>query len=224
MNDTPHGAALAALRAAGEATDRIRLGAGVLPLDRRPVEQIASSLAGLPQQRLVLGLGAGAGGAGSLARVRDAILLLRERTQAEVVVGALGPRMRRLAAEEADGVLLNWLPPGLAAEQRDELHRAAAGRPRPRATLYVRTIVDAGARPALEREAERYAAVPAYAANFERHGFDPLDTTLTSAIAGNALRYRSAVDELVLRAVVADADDLDAHLRFVAVAAADVRP
>ena len=44
----------------------------------------------------------------------DAIVYLRERTPAEIVIGALGPRMRGLGATQADGVLLGSVTPGLA--------------------------------------------------------------------------------------------------------------
>lgn len=221
VNDTPGGDALAALAAAARATGRIRLGAGVIALDRRPAEQIRDSLGDIPHERLVLGLGAGRGGPGSLARMRDAVTLLRGTTRASIVVGALGPRMRRLAAETGDGVLLNWLPPEVAAQQRRELraHADEAGRPVPRAILYVRTAADEAARPALEREAARYADIPSYAANFERLGVDPIDSTLSGDLTDGIRAYREAVDELVLRAVTAE-DDERHHRRFIDAVAA----
>ncbi|PJJ70572.1 alkanesulfonate monooxygenase SsuD/methylene tetrahydromethanopterin reductase-like flavin-dependent oxidoreductase (luciferase family) [Diaminobutyricimonas aerilata] len=221
VNDTPGGDALTALAAAARVTSRIRLGAGVIALDRRPAEQIAAALGDLPQERLVLGLGVGRGSRGSLDGMRDAVALLRERTEASVVVGALGPRMRGLAARVGDGVLLNWLPAAAADEQRAELQRVAAdaGRPAPRTILYVRTIVDDAARPALEREAARYGGVPAYAANFERLGVEPIDTTLTPPLEEGIRTYRGAVDELVLRAITAD-DAEPSYARFIETAAA----
>src|SRR5688500_17715893 len=110
VNDTPHGDGLAALRVAADATAEIRLGVGVIPLDRQPADEVARRVEelGLPQERLLLGIGSG-NPQGGLERVRDGALLLEERVQAPVVVGALGPRMCALAGETADGVLLNWL-------------------------------------------------------------------------------------------------------------------
>ena len=111
--------------------------------------------------------------------------------------------MRRLAAERADGVLLNWLTPQAARDAATELHGAAAERAgrrgrRPRAVLYVRTIAEAEARAALQREVERYESVPTYVANFERLGIRPADATLHDA-AG--LAAFDVVDEVVLRAI-----------------------
>ena len=74
----------------------------------------------------------------------------------------------------------------------------AAAAARPRAVLYVRTIAEAEARPALEREVERYESVPTYVANFERLGIRPADATLHDA-AG--LAAFDVVDEVVLRAI-----------------------
>ena len=107
--------------------------------------------------------------------------------------------MRRLAAEEADGVLLNWLTPEAGSVTAHELRRDAGERP-VRATLYVRTIVDEAARPALDRESARYESVPAYAANFERLGFGAGEATI--ADAARLGEYVDAdLDEIVLRAM-----------------------
>jgi alkanesulfonate monooxygenase SsuD/methylene tetrahydromethanopterin reductase-like flavin-dependent oxidoreductase (luciferase family) len=127
--------------------------------------------------------------------------------------------MRLLGAEHADGVLLSWLPPDIAAEQAEELRaagRSAQGEA-PRIALYARTIVDDAARPALEREAAQYASYPAYAANFARLGIQSIDTTLPRAgddlVAGVAA-YRASIDELVLRAIT-PTGSIDDLLAFV---------
>jgi hypothetical protein len=60
------------------------------------------------------------------------------------------------------------------------------------------------AREALETEAGRYAAVPAYAANFARQGAQPLDTALPQRdgdLAAGVAAYLEGVDEVVLRAI-----------------------
>ena len=204
VNDTPGGDAIAALAAAGAVTTRLRLAAGVVPVDRRPAGEILRAVrdSRLPETRLTLGIGSGADRQHPLRRVGDAIAELRAGTSAAVVVGALGPRMRQLAAEAADGVLLNWVTPEVAAEQVAAAR--AARSPAARGIAYVRTIVDDGARPALEAEAERYAAVPAYAANFTRMGVRPIDTTLPGPagdLADGIAAYRAGVDEVVLRAI-----------------------
>lgn len=197
LNDTPGGDSLAGLRVAAGATDGLGLATGVIPLDRRPADTL--DLAGLPAERTTIGVGSGRV-AHPLALVERGIETLRAASDAAIVVGALGPRMRRLAAEQADGVLFNWLTPAAAAEATRELRAAAAARsgPAPRSVLYVRTITDADARRALQREAERYEAVSAYAANFDRLGMRALDATLAE---GEHLIDFDVVDEVVLRAI-----------------------
>ena len=197
INDIPGGDSLAGLRVAAEATTALGLATGVIPLDRRPVATL--DLAGLPAERTVLGIGSG-GARHPLGLVRDGVAALRQATDAAVVVGALGPRMRRLAAERADGVLLNWLTPSVAAEATAELRRDA-GDHAARSILYVRTIADDTARPALEAEARRYETVPSYAANFERAGIRAIDATIDDA---SALAAFDVVDEIVLRAITPD--------------------
>ncbi|MGW4929497.1 LLM class flavin-dependent oxidoreductase [Agromyces sp. NPDC004153] len=196
INDIPGGDSLAGLRVAADATTTLGLATGVIPLDRRPVDTL--DLGGLPADRTVLGIGSG-GARHPLALVRDGIAALRQATDAAVVVGALGPRMRRLAAEEADGVLLNWLTPDVAAEATAELRRDAGDRTA-RSILYVRTVAEEAARPALESEARRYETVPSYAANFERAGIRAIDATVDDAARLGAF---DVVDEVVLRAITA---------------------
>jgi alkanesulfonate monooxygenase SsuD/methylene tetrahydromethanopterin reductase-like flavin-dependent oxidoreductase (luciferase family) len=213
VNDTPNADALAALAAAASVTSTLRLAVGVLPVDRRSPAEISAAIAGLPTDRLVIALGSGAGGPGSLDRVRDAVQSLR-RTDPDValIVGALGPKMRRLGAEFADGLLLSWLSPSLASVQAEELHDVD---PAARAILYARAAVDADAVARLERESAQYASYPNYAANFRRLHLDPSETVLlpdTLSSAGRA--YLDAVDELVLRAITPD-DDPASLARFV---------
>ena len=196
LNDVPGGDSLAGLRAAGEVTDRLRLATGVIPLDRRPAATL--DLAGLPAGRTTVGIGSG-GSRHPLAVVADGIAELRARTDAAIAVGALGPRMRRLAARQADAVVLNWLTPAAAAGAMDELRRDAGDRAgEVRGVLYVRTIVDGAARPALQREADRYGSFPSYAANFARLGVQPIDATIDR---GATLAAYDVVDEVVLRAI-----------------------
>ena len=196
LNDVPGGDSLAGLRIAAAATERLGLATGVIPLDRRPADSL--DLAGLPAERTVIGIGSGRA-RHPLALVEAGVATLRSATDAGIVVGALGPRMRRLAAERADGVLLNWLTPGAAVDAMADLRRDAGERaPDVRGVLYVRTIAEAAARAALERESARYDAVPSYSANFERLGFRAIDATLDD---GPGLARFDVVDEVVLRAI-----------------------
>lgn len=219
VNETPGQDALGVIAAAARVTDRLVLATGLLPVDRRPPDEILERIdaLGLPADRLVIGIGSGALSSGAMDRVQDAAARLRAGTTARVVVGALGPRMRRLGAEASDGLLLSWLTPEVAAQQADE---AKAVSPGTHVALYVRAALDPAAVPRLEAETARYAGYPAYAANLERLGIDAAETTVRPGDARRLARYRSAVDEVVLRAITAS-DDVDDYLRFVdAVAAA----
>ncbi|MGX5697014.1 LLM class flavin-dependent oxidoreductase [Agromyces soli] len=219
VNDLAGADSLERLRGAAAVTESLHLATGVIPLDRRPASSL--ELDGLPEPRTTLGIGSGRAPK-PLALVREGIDALRERSDAAIVVGALGPRMRELAATRSDGALLNWLTPTAAAGATAELHRDAAGvatdsaagsaAREGRSVLYARTIVDEAARPALEREAASYESFPAYAANFERLGFAALDATVTGAPALAA--YDGTVDELVLRAIT-PGNSLDELERFV---------
>ena len=217
INDTPTGDSLVGLAAATESTTTLVLGTGVIPVDRRPASEIVRGIQQLDASRLVIGIGSG-GPHHALARVGDAVAQLKAATSVPVFVGALGPRMRLLAAQHADGVLFNWLTPAAAGEAMKDLRRDAASRA-VRGVLYVRTIVDPSARSALETEAAAYASYPSYAANFERIGATALETTMDDInFAGRLAEYVEAVDEVVLRAIT-PTGSLDDLIRFVGKAA-----
>jgi alkanesulfonate monooxygenase SsuD/methylene tetrahydromethanopterin reductase-like flavin-dependent oxidoreductase (luciferase family) len=210
LNDVPGGDSLAGLRVAASVNPALRLATGIIPLDRRPVDLL--DLTGLPVARTTLGIGSGAA-RHPLGLVDRGIRALRIATKSSIVVGALGPRMRRLAAERADGVLFNWLTPAAAAEASADA-RADAGARAVRTVLYVRTIADPAARPALEREAARYESVPSYAANFARLGARAMEATLDVSTSTEGLRAFDVVDELVLRAITPNATPAELE-RFV---------
>jgi len=214
VNDTPSGDAIAALAAAALATTTLGLSTGVLPVDRRPAAEIVRAVrdGGIPEGRLTLGIGSGGARVGALAMVRDAATVLRDELSARVLVGALGPRMRRLAATDADGPLLSWLTPDAAAGQAAEAHALA---PHTHVALYVRTAVDPAASGRLHEEADRYGSYPAYAANFDRLGVGARQTILDAdGFASGIGAYRAAVDEVVLRAIPVG-DEVDDYVRFM---------
>ena len=221
VNDTPRGDSIAALSAAAHATRTLALATGVIPLDRRPARDVAAAVraAGLPARRVSIGIGSGAVSRGALDLVREGVEVLRESTGTTVLVGALGPKMRELAARDADGVLLNWVSPAVAAEQAAQ-HRAWAGERPTRVVAYARTVVDAAARGRLESEVAGYASAPKYAANFARLGIDPFDTVLPqpddigAGIRPGVAAYTDAIDELVLRAIT-EGDDVEDYVDFV---------
>ena len=202
LNDNPGGDSLAGLTAVARVTSALHLGTGVIPLDRRPAAGILAALGDLPLDRLSLGVGTGAARHG-LALVEDSVAELRAGTTASIVVGALGPKMRALAARVADGVLLNWITPEVAAAQRTPV----------RTILYARTALSPDALPALREEAARYGSYPAYAANFARIGAEPIDTTIQSVARIDD--YLAAVDELVLRVITRE-PTLAEYERFLA--------
>jgi len=217
INDTPAGDSLVALAAAAESTSTLMLGTGVIPVDRRPASEIIRGIQQLDASRLVIGIGSG-GPRNALSRVADAVAELKAGTSTPVFVGALGPRMRQLAAEHADGALFNWLTPKAAGEAMRDLRRDAASRA-VRGVLYVRTIVEASARLALETEAAAYASYPSYAANFERIGATALETTIDdTTFDGKLAEYVEVVDEVVLRAITPTGSREDL-IRFVEKAA-----
>jgi alkanesulfonate monooxygenase SsuD/methylene tetrahydromethanopterin reductase-like flavin-dependent oxidoreductase (luciferase family) len=218
VNDTPGGDSLSALAAAAERTSRLVLATGVIPVDRRHADEVVDAVhrAGLPEHRLVLGIGAGGTRKGALSLVGGAAEQLRDGTQARVLVGALGPKMRELGARQADGVLLSWLTPDVASEQAEAAHALAGARASDsRVALYVRTALAAEAAGRLAEEARRYAGYPAYAANFARLGIRAEETVMDhDTFSDRILRYRDAVDEVVLR-VIPSTDSVDDHVRFI---------
>jgi alkanesulfonate monooxygenase SsuD/methylene tetrahydromethanopterin reductase-like flavin-dependent oxidoreductase (luciferase family) len=189
----------------------IRLGVGVIPVDSFSPDEILASLkrTGLDQERLTLGVGSSRRPS-PLGRVRQACEQLGTGTAATVVVGALGPKMLRLAGEAADGVLLNWLTPEYVAPSADIVIEAAkeAGRPRPRIDGYVRCALGPAAHQRLQSEADRYTAIPSYGAHFERMQVPAVETAVTGSgpaeIARGLAAYDGKLDEIVLRAIVGE--------------------
>ncbi len=211
---------LAALGLAARETRRIELGVGVIPLHTRPPESIVEGVRGhaLPLERLLLGVGSP--NPGALARIRAGVAALRSELRARIVVAALGPKMCELAGEVADAVLFNWVTSehARASAARVRAGAQAAGRPTPKIFSYVRLAVGDAARPRLEKEADRYGAIPAYAANFARMGVKPIETTIAvrspADVGPELARWDGIVDELVLRAITA-ADTVEEYVALV---------
>jgi alkanesulfonate monooxygenase SsuD/methylene tetrahydromethanopterin reductase-like flavin-dependent oxidoreductase (luciferase family) len=210
---------LAALAEGAGQTQRLALGVGVIPLHTRGPESIAQGVRDtrLPLDRLLLGVGSP--NPKSLERVRNGVAALRAQLSTRIIVAALGPKMCRLAGEVADGVLLNWVTPEYARRSADLVREGAAAVRRPPPTIYAYVRLAMGPAAArLAEEADRYARIPAYGANFERMGVKPVDTAIAvQAPAGirPALEpWRGAVDEVVLRAITAT-DTLDESVALV---------
>ena len=128
--------------------------------------------------------------------------------------------MCRLAGEIGDGVLLNWVTPEHARRSAEVVREgaAAARRPAPKIFAYVRLALGAAAHERLRAEATRYAAIPAYGANFERMGVKPETTAIAAhaaeEIAPALAKWRGVVDEVVLRAITAS-DTVEDHLALL---------
>ena len=159
VNDTPGADGFVALQQAAEATKRIRLGVGVIPVDRRSATDIAKAITkfGLPKERLLVGIGAGGVLYGSLDNVGSAIHTIQTDAGVPVAVGALGPRMIALAAQDADAVLLNWLMPRQARLSTGEIRRQQGDRHQCEVIAYVRVALPDGFEQ-LAGEGDRYAA------------------------------------------------------------------
>ena len=128
------------------------------------------------------------------------------------VLAALGPRMLELAANAADGVLLNWLGPDSLALAAQRLRDWTGARPF-RIAAYVRVACHrdrSQAQAALAAELASYMRLPDYRAHMERQGLDPSDVDPEAVgIAGDPDHVRerlldyghAAIDELVVRPV-----------------------
>ena len=220
VNDVDGGNGLEQLARAQAATSTIRLGVGVLPVDRWTAALVSETVSrlGLDRDRLLIGIGAGAMHNGSLDAVRSFAIALKAAAFPHVLIGALGPKMCALAGEVADGVLLNWVTPS-AADALSALTRTASQSRGATAEIisYVRTASDSAAESRLQRECAAYESYPSYKRHFDRMGARAIDT----AVLGSAVSITAAVDafvgitdEVVLRAIAAD-DSLAAYVNVM---------
>lgn len=169
----------------GTSTVRGTLGVAAVPMHHRLVlPLLASTLNELSNGRFSLGLGVShpeqtaAFGIEfpdrQIVYMRNWIRDLKTRSSDGVAFGgdwpvliaALGPRMVQLGAEEADGVILNWLDPEHAASAVARIHGTAPAGASPRVALYVRFMTTE----ALRRDAKRYDAMGNYHRNFLAQG------------------------------------------------------
>lgn len=219
------GDSLASMEVAAAATSRLRFASGVIPVDRMPAEDIVASFRDkdLPADRVVIGIGASKPPS-PLSRVREAAEVIREELDVPVVVGALGPKMRRLGVRETDGILLNWLTPEGAQKAMDDKAADVADLSgnESEVALYIRCALGADALPVLEREAARYQGIPSYAANFRRLGFSAMDSAVyatdVESLRAGLEPFLGVVDEPVVRAITAT-DSLGEYLDLVSAVA-----
>jgi alkanesulfonate monooxygenase SsuD/methylene tetrahydromethanopterin reductase-like flavin-dependent oxidoreductase (luciferase family) len=226
VNDTPGSDGFEALRKAAEVTSTIRLGVGVIPIDRRPPDTIVRAIEEkqLPKDRLIVGVGAGGELYGSLDNVREAINIIRTEAGVPVAVGALGPKMVALAAREADAVLLNWLTPRQAKLSTQEVRSRQGEAHHCEVIAYVRVALPEGFEQ-LAGEGDRYASFPQYARHFSRMQAQPLATCAYGTkdkIQRGLAAFDAEVEETVVRAV-SDRETLDAYMGILRTARPVVR-
>lgn len=211
VNDTPGADGLAALAAAAKVTTTIKLGVGVVSVDRRPADTVARDVVNLalPQDRLWLGIGS-ADRQAALTTIRNSVATLHETLNCTVIIAALGPRMTSLAGEVADGVVFNWLTPAYTERSVERVEQAAAEAQRetPLLTAYVRAGLLPGAAEKIETEAARYSGVRAYANHFERQGRSARDTVISgedaASLQAGIAPYEPLLDEVIVRALTKD--------------------
>lgn len=221
VNDVPGANGLEQLQRAQAATSIIRLGIGVLPVDRWSADGILAEVERLQldTDRLAIGIGAGALHTGSLDATASVAADLLSAGRFIVLIGALGPEMCRLAGSAANGVILNWLTPVAAAELAQLTREGAAsvGRPRPEILAYIRTASSPAAQARLERESAAYEGYPAYARHFARMGVSAIETTVngpSNDIDQYFARFAPEVSEAVARAIAAG-DSLEDYLEVL---------
>jgi alkanesulfonate monooxygenase SsuD/methylene tetrahydromethanopterin reductase-like flavin-dependent oxidoreductase (luciferase family) len=130
-----------------------------------------------------------------------------------VLIAALGPRMVELGAEEADGLILNWLTPEHAASSVEHIRAAAPVGSSPRTALYLRLMTA----DVLHRDAVRYDGMANYHRNFlaqglANHGDIVARTTLSRDDLGAARarldEYRgSGLDTICIYPMTFDTED-----------------
>lgn len=209
-NNSPGSDGLQVLRVAGNATSKLNLGVGVIPVLRHPADEVVQRAGKgtdqeLPLDRLLLGIGTS--GKGALQAARENVEKLRQELGCKVYLAALGPKMCRLAGEVADGVLFNWLTPEYAQKSADIVREgaASAGRPAPRIMTYVRVSLRDDGREKMKKEAARYESIPQYAAHFERMGVGGVDASIAANDAAEIQERLKAwdgvLDEIVVRSI-----------------------
>lgn len=221
VNDTPGGDSLERLEVAAAATTTLMLATGVISVERKSASQIVEEVKNrnLPLDRVIIGIGSSQPPS-PLQRVAENLGALRDELPVRTVVGALGPRMRRLGAEKSNGLLFNWLTPEFARATTVEMKEQAiaAGNPDVESATYIRTALGADAVSKLEAESNRYSAIPSYAANFKRLGITAIQTAVqgddADSIVAGVAAFDGCVDHAIVRAIT-PTDDLEHYLRLL---------
>jgi probable F420-dependent oxidoreductase len=185
----------------GAGSDRIVTGWNGIPFDR-PYRRVAAVLRVL-RATLAGGRAADVPEAAAVLGVTDFRLGRVPEVPPALVVAALGPRMQRLAAAEADGVALNFLSAADVATVRAAAAEVPRRLPDP-LTVQTRVFVIPGADPAAADRAARrltaaYLTVPVYARFQDWLGRGPRLAAMREAwAAGDRAGAVAAVPEEVV--------------------------
>lgn len=225
-NDIPKSDGISTAALMMEATLTLRVGIGVVPVDRRPPVEIATEIErlALPLDRLMLGVGCGQSPK-PIASVRDAVEELRELLGADLNLGisAMGPQMCRLAGRVADFVLFNWMVPERIQWATEQVKAAAAAKdfspPPPRTLAYVRVATNPLAEERLLKEAAKYDSIPAYHRHFQAMGA-PLAEVGVAADAADVHAELAPYDRVLAEGVVRALPDSDSVESVLAAAQA----
>jgi alkanesulfonate monooxygenase SsuD/methylene tetrahydromethanopterin reductase-like flavin-dependent oxidoreductase (luciferase family) len=215
-NDEPASPGLDTLAHFAAAATQLPLGVGALPLDRHQPVRIAAELdrLGLDPAKLWLGIGSGQRRA-PIEIIRRAVAELRQLLpeQTRIVVAAMRPQLCHVGGAIADGVLLNWMLPALAADARRWVQEGAeeAGHAAPVVASYVRVAVGSGSRQRLRDEEGYYRNIN----ESHRRHFEAIDLPVGSvgvaasarpAVLESLAPYHSALDLPIAR-VLAQHDE-----------------
>jgi probable F420-dependent oxidoreductase len=124
----------------------------------------------------------------------------------KIILGALGAGMLRLAGEEADGVLLNYLPASHVPWCVEQVRRGG------QATVYANVHAGVGDREAAAQRSRydlfSYAVVDAYARSFTRAGYgDAIEAIQAAHHAGDRAGALAAVPDEMVDAINAVGDE-----------------
>jgi probable F420-dependent oxidoreductase len=131
-------------------------------------------------------------------RFRLGVEMLNQQPQ--IIIGALGERMLRLAGQVADGVLLNYIPADHVPWAVEQVRRGG------NATIYANVHVGVGDRSLAERRARHdlfsYAVVDSYAESFSMAGFaDAVGAIRSAHEAGDRAAALAAVTDSMIDAI-----------------------
>jgi probable F420-dependent oxidoreductase len=142
--------------------------------------------------------------------------------EVRIYIGAMGPKMRALAAESADGLILTWIAPDalrtLGAEFEAALARAGRSRDECRlvARAYVAVTDDpAEVREAVRREMVEYVNSPPYARYFRSVGYEQEVEDVAAAFhAGDRIASAAAISDRLLDAMLLAGDRASVRARL----------